>query len=164
MAEETLNTSRRGLLGASLIGALAAGAFAGRAQAAEWTAGEAANVKVVNDFLHAIKPKDMSGQLAFLAPDVTYRMTETSPQDKGYDAILQRLKPYLDNAEKIEFEVLATYAAGPIVINHRIDRFTSSVRPLTFEGVGVFFLKNGKIQDWTDYTIRAALAHQFPGG
>jgi limonene-1,2-epoxide hydrolase len=164
MAEDKSDASRRHFLGAGILGALAAGAFSGRAQAAEWTPAEAANVKVVNDFLHALEPRDMSKQAVYMAPDITYRMTETTPQDKGYDAILARLKPYIDGASKIEFEILATYAAGPIVINHRIDRFTSTTRPLTFEGVGVFFLKNGKIQDWTDYTIRVALANQFPGG
>jgi len=83
MSDDNAGASRRNLLGAGVLGALAAGVFSGRAQAAEWTAAEAANVKVVNDFLHALAPKDMSKQATFLAPDVTYRMTETSPQDKG---------------------------------------------------------------------------------
>ena len=41
-----------------------------------------------------------------------------------------------------------------MVINHRIDRFISTTRPLTWEGVGVFFVKDGKIKEWFDYTIR----------
>jgi limonene-1,2-epoxide hydrolase len=41
-----------------------------------------------------------------------------------------------------------------MVINHRIDRFVSTTRPLTWEGVGVFFVKDGKIREWSDYTIR----------
>ena len=41
--------------------------------------------------------------------------------------------------------MLDTAAFGPIVINHRIDRFVTA-RPLTWEGVGVFFVKDGKIQ------------------
>jgi limonene-1,2-epoxide hydrolase len=40
------------------------------------------------------------------------------------------------------------------VVNHRIDRFLSSTRPLTWEGVGVFYVTNGRIQEWSDYTIR----------
>ena len=42
--------------------------------------------------------------------------------------------------------------ARPMVVNERIDRFTSDAlksRP----GVGVFFLKDGKIVEWYDYTI-----------
>ena len=45
-----------------------------------------------------------------------------------------------------------------MVINHRIDRFESKTRPLTWEGVGVFFIKDGKIQEWSDYTIRVVAA------
>lgn len=162
MGDAKVEATRRNLLGTATVGALMIGAFAGRAEAAEWTAGEKANVKVVNDFLDATKPKDMTKLVNYLSPDCVYRMTETSPPDKGYDAITQRLKQFVDSADRIQFEILATYAAGPIVINHRIDRFVSATHPLLFEGVGVFFLQNGKIREWTDYTIRAALANQWP--
>ena len=108
------------------------------------------------------KPKDVASGMAFLATDAAYRMTETMPWDKGHEAIMARLRPFVDAADKIEFKVLATAAMGPIVINHRIDTFTSKTRPLLFEGVGVFFVKNGKITEWTDYTIRAALANEWP--
>jgi limonene-1,2-epoxide hydrolase len=39
-------------------------------------------------------------------------------------------------------------------MNHRIDSFVSKTRPVTWEGVGVFFVQNGKIKEWSDYTIR----------
>ncbi|CAN5306660.1 hypothetical protein BH11PSE2_BH11PSE2_08550 [soil metagenome] len=162
MADTAPEATRRNLIGSATLGALMLGAFATKAQAAGWTALETANVKVVNDFLHATKPKDTSKLAAFLSPDCVYRMTETTPPDKGYDAIVQRLKTFVDNADKIEFEILDTFAAGPIVINHRIDRFVSTTSPLLFEGVGVFFLQNGKIKEWTDYTIRAALSNTWP--
>jgi len=162
MTDAPLSANRRGLFGASAAGALALTALAGRAQAAEWTALEKANVKVVNDFLHAVKPKSMGDQAAFLHPEVVYRMTETSPPDKGWEAISKRLEGFVMNADRIEFEVLDTQAMGPIVINRRIDRFVSTTRPLLFEGVGVFFLQGGKIREWTDYTIRAVLANEWP--
>ena len=157
MTTPKLETNRRALIGSASLGAVMLGAFAGKAQAADWTAQEKANVQVVNDFLHATKPKDTTGLATHLAPDCVYRMTETTPPDKGFDAIVKRLARYVDNAEKIDFQILATYAAGPIVINHRIDTFTSKVAPLLFEGVGVFFLKDGKIKEWTDYTLRAVV-------
>jgi hypothetical protein len=40
-----------------------------------------------------------------------------------------------------------------IVINHRIDRCDSPPPP-TREGVGVFFVKDGTIKEWSDHTIR----------
>ena len=149
-------------MGAGALGLLAAGLSAGKANAQNWSAAERANVQLVTEFMHSVKPKDNSGVAKYLAPDCVYRLTETSPPNTTHEAILRTLAPYVDNAEKIEFEILATQALGPIVINHRIDRFTSSVRPLTFEGVGVFFIKGGKIKEWTDFTIRVALANGFP--
>jgi limonene-1,2-epoxide hydrolase len=132
------------------------------AEGGNLTAVEKANIAVVGDFLAAIKPNDTTNMARYLSPACVYRMTETSPPDKGYDAMEQRLRPFVNSADRIEIKILSTHAAGPIVINHRIDRFTSSVHPLLFEGVGVFFLADGKIKEWTDYSIRAALANEWP--
>jgi limonene-1,2-epoxide hydrolase len=162
MTDAKAEATRRGVLASATVGALLMAASARRAEAAEWTTAETANVKLVGDFLASVKPKDMTNLAAYLSPACVYRMTEATPPDKGYDAIAQRLRPFVDSADKIEIQTLATYAAGPIVINHRIDRFTSSTNPLLFEGVGVFFLQGGKIKEWTDYTIRAALANRWP--
>ena len=159
---EAKTTSRRGVIGSAAVGALMLGAFATRAEAKGWSAEEKANVKVVNDFLKAAEGHDAAAPMVFVASDAVYRMTETSPPDKGHDAIVKRLKTFVDTADAISLKVLSTFAAGPIVINHRIDKFTSKTRPLLFEGVGVFFVKDGKIKEWTDYTIRAALANEWP--
>jgi limonene-1,2-epoxide hydrolase len=153
---------RRAVLSAAGLGGLMLSAFADEAAAADLTATEKANVAVINAFFDATRPKDFSKALAMMTPDCSYRMTETTPAAKGHDAITARLADFVDNADRINFQILATYAAGPIVINHRIDTFTSKTHPLLFEGVGVFFLKGGKIAEWTDYTIRAALANQWP--
>jgi len=40
-----------------------------------------------------------------------------------------------------------------MVINERIDYF-SDFAIKTWHGVGVFFIRDGKIVDWYDYTIR----------
>ena len=110
---------------------------------------------VVSDFCAAWSTRDLARTLPFLAADCVYRMTETTAPAHGHDGVTDRLKPTVDRSEKVEFRVLETFAAGPIVINHRVDQFVSS-RPLTWEGVGVFFVKDGKIKEWSDYTIRVA--------
>jgi limonene-1,2-epoxide hydrolase len=125
----------------------------GRAGAADWTDAEKANVKVVNDFCAAWSARDVARTLPFLSTDVVYRMTETTAPANGHEGVIDRLKPTVDRAARVEFKVLDTYAAGPIVINHRIDHFATD-RPLTWEGVGVFFVKDGKIKEWSDYTIK----------
>jgi len=121
--------------------------------AATLTPAEQANVKVVTEFCAAWSARDMNKVLPFLADDCVYRMSETTPAVNGHDGVIQRLKTWVDTASLVEFRVLDTRAAGPIVINHRIDRFMTA-QPLTWEGVGVFFVKDNRIKEWSDYTIR----------
>jgi limonene-1,2-epoxide hydrolase len=144
---------RRGFMATAGLGTAAIFGGAGRADAADWNDVEKANVKMVTEFCAAWATRDMARVLPFLADDCVYRMTETTPPANGHDGVIQRLKPTVDNATLVEFRVLDTMAAGPIVINHRVDRFMTA-RPLTWEGVGVFFVKDGKIKEWSDYTIR----------
>ena len=107
------------------IGSLAVSGLARQAGAAELTGPEKANVKVVNDFCAAWSVK-------------------------GRDAVASRIKTFVHSVAR--FEVLETFAKGPMVFNERIDHFTGG--PLrSWRGVGVFFLKDGKIVEWYDYTI-----------
>jgi limonene-1,2-epoxide hydrolase len=119
------------------------------------SAAEQANIQIVNGFCAAWATRDPKQILRFFADDGTYRMTETTPPVTGPAGIMERLGEWIASSDKgIEFKVLDTYARGPMVVNHRIDSFRSSTRPLTWEGVGVFFLKDGKIKEWNDYTIK----------
>ena len=144
---------RRRLLEAAGLSTLAALIGSRRADAAEWSPAEKANVKAVTDFCGAWSSRDLARVLPFLSDDCVYRMTETAPPATGHAGVTEKLKPAVENAGRVEFKILDTFAAGPIVINHRIDTFEST-RPLTWEGVGVFFVKDGKIKEWSDYTIR----------
>lgn len=77
-------------------------------------------------------------------------MTETTELADGRDAVAARIQTILSNVDR--FEVLDTFARGPMVINERIDYF-SDFALKTWHGVGVFFIRDGKIVDWYDYTI-----------
>jgi len=145
---------RRAFLSSSgVLGAAAAFGVAAPADAADRSPAEQANVKIVTDFCAAWSTRDIDKVLPFLDSDCVYRMSETTPPVNGHNGVSQRLKTWLDTASLVEFKVLDTMASGPIVINHRIDRFMTA-QPLTWEGVGVFFVKDGKIKEWSDYTIR----------
>ena len=135
-------------------GAGAAALLAALPAAAQSTDAERANVKLVNDFCAAWATRDLTKILSFVADDNVYRMTETTPPAIGHAGITERLGDWVKTSESIDFKVVDTWAKGPMVVNHRIDRFVSKVRPLTWEGVGVFFIKDGKIREWHDYTIR----------
>ena len=149
MTPRKTTIDRRGFLAAG-AGLTAVAALGRTAEAAELTADERANVKVVNDFCAAWPSHDLAKVMAFFADNGAYRMTETMEPAKGRDAVTARVKSIIDRVEK--FEVLDTFARGPMVINERIDRFSGG--PLkAWHGVGVFFLKDGKIVEWYDYTI-----------
>lgn len=141
--------ARRAALKVAGIGALLAG-IPRRASAAEMTAQEKANIQVVNDFCAAWPSHDPSKILAFFADNCAYRMTETMEPAKGRDAVTARITGLLPSV--VGFQVLDTWARGPMVVNERIDSFSSG-QLKTWHGVGVFFLKDGRIVEWNDYTI-----------
>jgi limonene-1,2-epoxide hydrolase len=126
---------------------------AARADAAQLSDVEKANVKIVTDFCAMAATRDVARVMPFFAPDVVYRMTETTPPVSGQDAFRATAEKMFRSAERVEFKVLNTFALGSIVINHRVDHFAMR-QPMTWEGVGVFFVKDGKIKEWQDYTIK----------
>lgn len=129
---------------------LAAVAFPKRSPAAELSPAEKANAKIVTDFCASWSGHNLDKVMSFFADNAAYRVSETQEPNKGKQAVNDRIKSFLDRVEK--FEVLDTLAKGPMVFNERIDHFTGG--PLkSWHGVGVFFLKEGKIVEWYDYTI-----------
>ena len=127
------------------------------AQAAAWSDAERANVQLVGDFCASWSTRDLTKILPRLADDCVYRMSETTPAVIGHAGVTERLGSWMPSSDRgIEFKILETFAAGSIVMNRRIDSFRSTTRPLTWEGVGVFFIKDAKIKEWSDYTIRVA--------
>lgn len=149
MATKGPEMDRRGFLAAG-AGAIALAGMARSANAAELTTDEQANVQLVNDFCAAWPSHDLGKLMAFFADDGAYRMTETTELADGRDAVSERIQTILNNVDR--FEVLDTFARGPMVINERIDYF-SDFALKTWHGVGVFFIRDGKIVDWYDYTI-----------
>jgi limonene-1,2-epoxide hydrolase len=129
----------------------------GLAGAAEWTDAEKANVKVVNDMCAAwTAPIDFDKIGRFLAEDCSFRASETAAPVKGRQAIVDTLKKMLGSPQQAAFEIVQSFARGPMVVNERFDRFTLPARTIDWNGVGVFYVKNGLIQEWNDYTIRMA--------
>jgi len=141
--------SRRKALTAAGIG-LATMVSVGRASAADWTAAEKANVQVVNQFCAAMPGHDISKVLSFFDENGAYRMSERQEPSKGRQAMTDKINSYLTNV--VRFEVLETLAKGPMVFNERIDHF-QGIALKSWHGIGVFFLKDGKIVEWYDYTI-----------
>ena len=136
--------------GLSMLGALTATRGASAQQRSE---AETRHVALVNDFCAAWSTRDLQRVTALMADNSVYRMSETTPPVTGHASLIAQMQPWVDTSSSIEFKILETFASGPLVMNHRVDHFASATRPLTWEGVGVFFVKDGKIQEWSDYTI-----------
>jgi limonene-1,2-epoxide hydrolase len=147
---EKSETSRRNFLAAG-AGALALAGMPRLASAAEFSDEEQANVNLVNEFCAAWPSRDLSTIMDFFTDDSAYRMTETTELADGYDEVSARIETIINNVDR--FDVLETFARGPMVINERIDYF-SDFAIKSWRGVGVFFVRDGKIVDWYDYTIR----------
>nr|ADI23835.1 hypothetical protein [uncultured gamma proteobacterium HF4000_48E10] len=138
-------------LGLSSVGALT---LPTGVSAVQLTKTEEANIQLINTMCATwVAPMNFEKLGALLSDDCVYRATETAPPVTGRVAIIERLQR-LGQATFIEFEVVETFARGPIVVNDRFDRFELPERKIEWHGVGVFHIKSGKIAEWSDFTIR----------
>ena len=150
MTERKLNQSRRNFC-SSGVGTLALAGLALPSAAAELTPEEQANVDLVHEFCAAWSEPQLNRIMSFFTDESAYRMTETTELADGINAVSQRVETLINNVDR--FDVLDTFARGPMVVNERMDYF-SDFAIKTWHGVGVFFIKQGKIIDWYDYTIK----------
>jgi limonene-1,2-epoxide hydrolase len=135
----------------SLIGAFFCVPLAVRA--AEPTAAEKANLDLVTRFCESFAARDMAKISAFLSPDVVYRITDTVPAVKGAEAIA-RIRAYVERSTSIEFKILDSWVRGSVVVNERIDSFSRADGNVAYHLTGVFLVKDGKVIEWADYSIR----------
>ena len=144
---------RQALTALGLSGAATLGITSTLRAVTEPTQTEAANIDLVNAMCATwVAPMNFSKLGELLSDDCIYRATETAPPVTGRDAIIERLQG-LGQSSFIEFEVIETFARGSIVVNDRIDRFDLPNRQIEWHGVGVFYIKDGKIAEWSDFTI-----------
>jgi len=140
--------------GRFLLGGLAAGMLtSSTTQAAEPPEAEKANLALVTAYCESFSTRDIEKVGSFMAPNCSYRITETATPLIG-PAALERIKKYLAEANTVEFKIFESWARGPIVVNQRIDTFVLPQRTNAYRLIGVFFVKDGKIAEWTDYMIR----------
>lgn len=114
---------------------------------------EIAGLDLVTRFCESFATRDMAKISAFLSPDVVYRITDTAPAAKGPEA-LARIKAYVDRSTAIDFKILDSWVRGSVVVNERIDAFTRADGNVAYHLTGVFVVKDGKIVEWADYSIR----------
>ncbi len=145
---------RRDFLRTAAAGAAGAALWPARPRAAELSPAEQANLKLVNDFCAVwAAPMDTEKLRPFLADGCSYRPTESTPARTGSDIIIASLGQFAGDATFCEFEVVESFARGSLVVNERWDRFTLPSRTIEWHGVGVFYIVDGSIAEWSDFTI-----------
>ena len=145
----TKSTTRREFLAAGGAAPLAL-ALAGQSGSRELTAAEQANVEVVNGFCDAWATRDAAQIASFLADDAVFRFTQDGDAATGSETFRQMAAGFLANATEARFDVLETYAIGPLVANLRVDYFTTADGQQEFRVAGVFYVRDGKIVEWID--------------
>ena len=116
--------SRRKLL--SLGGMTTVASAVASGADAQPTPAEQANAKVVTDFCAAWVARDIDVLMPYVADNVSYRITETTPAIVGRAAFHDRIKAILDRLTSIEFRVVETMTKGPLVLNERRDTLVSA--------------------------------------
>ena len=153
MEDQFPTTTRRKFLAAGGIGAAMALAMPSHGVADALSDQEEANVKVVNDFCAAWSTRSAEKIGEYLTEDAVFRMIETAPRTEGRETIVASFSRFLSTAESAEFKVMRTHALGAIVINERMDIFKTAQGERSFHVVGVFFVKDGKIAEWYDFSM-----------
>ncbi|HTT03647.1 MAG TPA: limonene-1,2-epoxide hydrolase family protein [Steroidobacteraceae bacterium] len=147
-----------------LLGMVGAGAVLGALAALPVRAAEGAgspptsqgrdSLRIVNAFCAAWSTLDAAMVLHFFADNAVYRVTETTPPAVGRAAITPLVQRFLQRAQQVRFEILREYSVGPIVLTERHDHFRGPQGERIFHVAGVFFVRDGKIAEWTDYIVR----------
>ena len=157
--------NRRDLLwGAGMIAALGmaesrAGAHTGGGRTLltpdQQQALEAANETLVTNFIRDYATRDVDVLAAYMADDIIYQVSETQGEIQGIEAYRKRNASMFAGLEKIDWQILRSFAIGQLVINDRIDEFFpkpgSRVPRMRFRVSGYFLVVDNKIKIWRDF-------------
>jgi limonene-1,2-epoxide hydrolase len=120
-------TQRRNLLAASATGLMAM--LATRAQAQQnstrevLTNEEKANILLVDRFCQAWEAMDLAQVTATMKTDAIYRQSQNAPPVTGHQGVYDLMQPWIESSNRITYEVLETFARGPVVIKATLTKY-----------------------------------------
>ena len=111
------------------------------------------NSNLIDRFIAAWSHRDVDQIMAFFHADAEYTNSPIDPPNHGTAAIRTTIEGFMGMADAIEFVVHASAenAATGIIMNERTDRFRIAGKWVEIRVMGVFELREGKIQAWRDY-------------
>ena len=121
---------------------------------------ERENETLVNNFCRDWSKRDAELLTGYMAEDIVYQIAEGQPTIHGTEEFVKMMGPFLKGLGEVRWDILRSYAVGPLVLNERIDYFNAppdSKQPsMRFQVAGHFLIKDGKIKIWKDYGIPGA--------
>ena len=103
--------------------------------------------------LEATFARDFDTARTLLSDDAEFHL----PGDRrfiGADAVIAAFEGIVRPELDIESTVLNQLSDGRVVMNQRVERFTSERGSLELRIAGVFELRDGLVRRWTDYNDR----------
>lgn len=105
---------------------------------------------LVERFLGAWAERDLDALMSFFADDAVYHNVPVAPI-RGIDGIRQIFAAFLDQFDEVSLDVVNVVAAPELVFAERVDRFAIGERRFELPVNGVFEIRNGRIDRFSDY-------------
>ncbi len=108
------------------------------------------NESIIRDFIAAWSRLDPTELASYFAEGGVYHNIPTGPV-KGRATIKGFISGFIRPWTETHWEILTLVASGDTVIVERIDRTKMGIKSVDLPCVGVFQMKDGKIEVWRDY-------------
>lgn len=119
--------------------------------------------RTVLALIDACNRRDVDAALALFSADAVYHNIPIEPA-RGLDAIRAMLCPFLMSAAEVDWRVHHIVAgADGVVMTERTDRFRMPGGWLELPVMGVFEVRDGRIDAWRDYFDMAPLQPLLAG-
>ncbi|CAA0129938.1 Uncharacterised protein [Mycolicibacterium vanbaalenii] len=105
----------------------------------------------ISCFFSAVNARDADALGAVVTADVKYHLIVPHPPVCGRTAVVEALRKSLQEADRVDWEVLSWSATDDLVFIERLDRFWFGDREAAIECTGVFVLRDGLISEIRDY-------------
>ena len=126
------------------------------------------SAQTVQDFITAFVKvwpgADPAPLESFFAEDATYHNVPLEAVT-GRSAIMATFAQFMSMGGQVDVEIVHLVAKGPIVMNERVDHFTTDDgTTISLPMMGVIEVNNGLITAWRDYFDLSQFMSQLPGG
>lgn len=114
------------------------------------TSQESQNERIVRDFIAAWSRLDPAELAGYFSEDGCYHNIPTEPV-RGRANVERFIGAFTANWTRTDWEVVSIGAVGDRVYAERVDRTQASQGNVDLPCLGVFEMRDGKIDEWRDY-------------